>query len=149
MINQMKMKTNNGLSYTRIAMIAVATELILIAIQFMYFRIFKTSHPDSELGFTTEYMKYRGFYIFQIAGFFIYAFLVYMIAEIHYDKIVNKIITLIVAGGIVEVTFYVLVSGAYEGAFLYSILDKIIAAAFGVILNAYTTNKVKKYGSYF
>jgi len=142
------MKTKKELTYTQIALIAVFTELTLIAIQFIYFKIYVSNNPETEMGFTTDYMKYRGFYIFQIVGFFIYTFLVYMIAEIHSEKIVNRIVTLIIAGGIVEVSFYVLLSGDYEGAFLYSILDKIIAAAFGVILNSYTTKKVKRPGAY-
>lgn len=143
------MNVKSGLTYTQIALIAVFTELILIAIQFIYFKIFASINPEIEMGFTTDYMKYRGFYIFQIIGFFIYTFLVYRIVEKHNDKIFNRILTLIIAGGIVETSFYVLISGAYEGAFVYSILDKIIAAAFGVILSAYTTKNSKKYGSYF
>jgi len=143
------MKTKNGLTYAQIALIAVFTELALIAIQFIYFKIYVSNNPETGMGFTTDYMKYRGFYIFQIIGFFIYTFLVYMIVEKHSNKIFNRILTLLVAGAIVEISFYILISGNYEGAFLYSVLDKIIAATFGVILNSYTSKNSKKYGAYF
>ena len=143
------MKAKQGFTYTQIALMAAATELALIAIQFIYFRVFKSNNPDIDLGFTTEYMKYRGFYIFQIIGFFIYTLLVYFIVEVHADRIFNRILTLIIAGGIIEVSFYLLISGNYEAAFTFSILDKIVATAFGIILNTYTTKNIKKHGSYF
>ena len=143
------MKTKNGLTYAQVAFIAFLAELTLVALQFVYLKIYVNINPEAESGFTATYIKTRGFYIFQIIGFFLYTFIVYVIIGNISEKIINKILTLVVVGGILEISFYILIQADYEGAFIYSTLDKVIAAAFGLILFNYTTKKVKKPDSYF
>jgi len=142
------MKNTNGLSYIQIVSIAMMTEFTLIAIQFVYLRIVASGNEGFEPAFTSEYMKTKGFYIFQIIGFFLYTFVVWVAVGKMEKKIFNKILLLVIAGGIVEFSFYIIMRADYEGAFLYSILDKVIAAAFGLILYNYTTKKEKRPGSY-
>jgi hypothetical protein len=143
------MKNQNGLTYTQIVLVALLTEFTLIAIQFVYLKIYASTNEGAELAFTSEYMKTTGFYIFQIIGFFLYTFVTYTIVGKTTKKIFNKLGALVIAGGIVELSFYLIMRADYEGVFLYSILDKIIAAAFGLILFNYTTKKVKGHDSYF
>lgn len=142
------MKARNGFAYFHVVLIAAIAEFILIAVQFIYLK-FYISNSDPEFAFTTEYMKSRGFYIFQIVGFFLYTTIVYFIIGKLYEKVFNKLLLLVAAGGIIELTFYIVMQAGYEGAFLYSILDKIIAAAFGTILFNYTTDRKKRPKSYF
>jgi len=142
------MKTKNGLTYIQVAVIALVTELTLIAIQLVYLKIYTKANPGAEVDFSSDYMKTRGFYIFQIIGFFLYTFVVYITVGKIASKIFNKLLVLIITGAIVELSFYIIMKADYEGAFLYSILDKVIAASFGLILYNYTTKKVKKPDSY-
>ena len=142
------MKTMNGLSYGQIALIGLGTELTLILVQLIYFSLYARANLNGVMEITSDYMKSRGFYIFQITGFFLFTAVVYVILGKITDKIINKVLLLIVVGGITELTFYLVMRASYEGAFLFSILDKVIAVFFGLIVYNYTTKKVKKPGSY-
>jgi hypothetical protein len=142
------MKTKNGLSYRQIALIGLGTELTLIIVQLIYLSLYARDNANGVMDLSSEYMKTRGFYIFQIIGFFLYTTVVYVILRKITDKILNKVLLLIVIGGITELTFYLVMRASYEGAFLYSILDKVIAVFFALILYNYTTKKVKRPDSY-
>lgn len=142
------MKKNNGLNYGQVAIIAVAAELVLIVIQFAYLKIDAAANSDADAAFSSEYMKTRGFYIFQVIGFFIYTALSYLAVRNITSKLINKLLVLVLTGGVAELSFYLIISAGYEGAFLYSILDKSIAAVFGLILYNYTSKEVKKPDAY-
>ncbi|WP_262896722.1 hypothetical protein [Fulvivirga marina] len=42
------------------------------------------------------------------------------------------------AGGIVELSFYLLIPAEYEAAYLFSILDKLMAAVFAAVIYNYS-----------
>lgn len=100
-------------------------------------------NPGENLAFDTDFMRYRGFYVFQIIGFFVYSFTVYMIINRYHIRLLNYILASLIAGGIMELSFYPMIQADYEGAFVYSILDKFIAAVFGAVLYFYGSGKVK------
>ena len=60
----------------------------------------------------------------------------------------KKVLILIGSGILLELSFYLIMQASFEGAFLYSILDKVVAAAFALILYNYTTPEVKTLESY-
>jgi hypothetical protein len=137
----MKAKTN--FTYKQAILLGVLTELVLIAIQFIYIKIYVSMNPGENLAFDTDFMRYRGFYVFQIIGFFVYTFTVYMIINRYHIRLLNYILAYLIAGGIMELSFYLMIQADYEGAFVYSILDKFIAAVFGAVLYFYGSGKVK------
>lgn len=143
-----RMKNKSGLNYRQMILIALLTELMLIVIQVVYLKIYTIRNEGAEFAFTSEYMQTNGFYIFQIVGFFLYTVVVYSIAGKISTEVLKKLLTMVVAGGIIEVSFYLIMQANYQGAFLYSVLDKVIAAVFGFILFNYTTSKVKQPDSY-
>lgn len=134
----------NGLTYVQIISIALLAELTLMVLQLIYFKIYAGDNAGSGWNFTSDYMKTRGFYIFQIIGFFLYTFVSYVAAGRMHEKIIKKAIVLLVTGGIIELSFYLVMQADYEGAFLFSILDKVIAVTFGLILYNYTAKKVNQ-----
>jgi len=91
--------------------------------------------------FNADYMMTRGFYIFQIIGFFAYAVMVYMLINRYRISSLKVIWVFLVAGAIMELSFYLIIQADYQGAFLFSILDKSVAATFGGIVYFYTTGK--------
>ena len=103
------MKPKKGLSYFQIILIALLTEMTLIIIQFVYMNVFAGTEPGSELAFTTEYMMTTGFFIFQIIGFILYTLVVYLLSIRLQEKILNKILVLVITGGIVELSFYLII----------------------------------------
>ncbi len=135
------MKSKSDLSYKQAILFGLATELTLIAIQFIYMKIYVSNNPGTDFAFTNDYMKFRGFYIFQIIGFFVYTFTVYLLFSKFQIATLTKILTYILTGAVIELSFYLFMQTGYEGAFLYSILDKFVAAVFGSILFYYTTGK--------
>jgi hypothetical protein len=137
------MKTKSDFTYKQAILLGVLTELILIAIQFIYIKIYVSLNPGENLAFDTDYMRYRGFYVFQIIGFFVYTFTVYMIINRYHIRLLNYILAYLITGGIVELSFYLMIQADYEGAFIYSVLDKFIAAVFGAVLFFYGSGKVK------
>jgi len=141
------MKTKADLSYRQAILLGVATELTLIAIQFIYMKIYVSNNPGTDFAFTNDYMKYRGFYIFQIIGFFVYTFTVYLLFSRFQITSITKILSYIITGAVIELSFYLFMQTGYEGAFLYSILDKFVAAVFGSILYYSTSGKSHNAGT--
>lgn len=135
------MKTKSDLSYKQAILLGVATELTLVAIQFVYMKIFVSNNPGTDFVFTNDYMKSRGFYIFQVVGFFVYTATVYLLFNKFQITSITKILAYILTGAVIELSFYLFMQTGYEGAFLYSILDKFIAAVFGSILYYSTSGK--------
>lgn len=135
------MKTMQELTYKRAIILGIITELFLVLIQFIYLKISAANNPEAPATFTSEYMMTRGFYVFQIIGFFVYIISVYLINMKYQVKALNFLLAYVVTGGIMELLFYLVIQADYQGAFLYSILDKFVAAVFGAILYYYTTGK--------
>jgi hypothetical protein len=137
------MRNNNDLTYKQMFLYGLLVEGMVVAIQFIYLNIFESNNPDVASGFTTDYMKARGFFIFQVLGFFIYATAVFLLLKKLQGNYLFKILTFLIAGALVELSFYLLIQANYEGLFLYSILDKVVGAALGAIFYYYThANKI-------
>lgn len=133
------MKTKSEFTYTKAIAYGVLTELVLVLIQFMYLKNYANNNPEAEFVFTSDFMINRGFYVFQIIGFFVYTILVFVLIRKIKVNTFNKILTLIVAGAVVELTFYAIVPADYQIAFFYSVLDKFIASVFGAIVYFYSS----------
>ena len=134
------MKTKSEFTYTKAIAYGVLTELVLVLIQFMYLKNYANNNPEAEFVFTSDFMINRGFYVFQIIGFFVYTILVFVLIRKIKVNTFNKILTLIVAGAVVELTFYAIVPADYQIAFFYSVLDKFIASVFGAIVYFYSSD---------
>jgi hypothetical protein len=139
------MKTKKELTYTTAVIYGIATELLLVIGQYIFLAINHQLNPDIPLKFSTEYMMSRGFYVFQILGVFLYTFIVYMIASRYTIRSVTFVLAFLIAAAFVELTFYLSIPGTYQGAYLFSILDKVVAAIFGVILY-YSVGKSEEVG---
>lgn len=124
------------ISYKQIILLGIVTELMLIFVQFGYLKF--NSAAGTSIIFSTEYMQNTGFYIFQIIGFFVYALLVYMLLNKFHISSFYKILFFIIAGGIIELSFYLFIPAEYESAYLFSILDKFIAAVFAAVVYNYS-----------
>jgi len=135
------MRTNNDLGYKQMFLYGLFTEVMVIAIQFIYLSIYENNNPEAASGFTTDYIKTRGFVIFQVLGFFIYATAVFMLLNKMQGNYLRKILIFLIACALVELTFYLLIKANFEGAFLYSILDKFVGAALAAIFYHYTHSK--------
>ena len=131
------MKTNKEFKYYQLVLFAVVAEITLIALQYLILFL----DPQAGLGFTTEYIKTKGFYLFQILGFFTYAGIGFYVIRRVRSNIIPKLVILVLSGGIIEISFYILSQATYEGAFLFSVLDKFVGTTFGVIVYMYTTRK--------
>ena len=123
------MKTS--FSPVKVISYALFVEVGLLVIQFLYMRIF---HPDVEWVATDAYMQNAGFFIFQILGFFIFILLARFIFQNSGNYLFRNAVLLFLSGVIVEVGFYLAIQAEYQGAFLYSVMDKIVAIAFGLII---------------
>lgn len=133
------MKKNIEFTYNKAIALGIITELFLFAVQFVYLKIYSGMNPEAPTTFNTEYMMTRGFYIFQIIGFFVYVVTVYLINSRYTVKALGVLLAYVITGGIMELMFYLIIQAGYQGAFLYSILDKFIAAVFGAIVYYYTS----------
>jgi len=127
------MKTKKDFTYGRAIVYGVAAELLLVVVQYILLAIYHSKNPESTFSFNTEYMMSRGFYIFLIPGFIVYATMVYLIMRNYTIASVGYLFALLLAAAAVEVTFYLSIAASYQGAFLYSILDKVIGSALGAI----------------
>jgi len=127
------MKTKKDFSYGRAVIYGVATELVLVGVQYMLLAIYHSKNPESAFSFSTEYMMSRGFYIFLIPGFILYATMVFLIMRNFTITSVTYLLVYLLAAAVVEVAFYLSITASYQGVFLYSILDKVIGSALGVI----------------
>jgi hypothetical protein len=127
------MKTKKDFTYSRAIAYGVATELFLVVVQYILLAMYHRNNPGSSFTFSTEYMMSRGFYIFLIPGLIVYATVVFMIMRNYTLSSVAYLFAFLLAAAAVEVTFYLSISADYQGAFLYSILDKVIGSALGAI----------------
>jgi hypothetical protein len=127
------MKTKKDFTYGRALMYGVATELVLVVVQYILLAIYHSKNPETAFSFSTEYMMSRGFYIFLIPGFIMYATMVFLIMRNFTITSVSYLFAFLLAAAVVEVAFYLSIAASYQGAFLYSILDKVIGSALGVI----------------
>lgn len=133
------MKTVREFGYSQIIMMGFLTELVLILLQFIYVRLIMHAEVAA---FTTEYMKSTGFYVFQVIGFFLYLGAIsLLLRKVHVNKF-YKVLLFLIAGGVIELAFYLLIPANYEAAYLYSIFDKFIAAAFATFIYNFSTHKV-------
>jgi len=127
------MKTKKDFTYGRALIYGVATELVLVGVQYMLLAIYHSKNPESAFSFSTEYMMSRGFYIFLIPGFIMYATMVFLIMRNFTITSATYLFVYLLAAAVVEVAFYLSITASYQGVFLYSILDKVIGSALGVI----------------
>jgi hypothetical protein len=124
----------NTISQLRLIVYGLLTELFLVAVQLIYLNIYVSNNTGFEFTVSADYMMSRGFFIFQVIGFFVYFIAVYWLLTQLRERIVSKIITYVLAGSVVELSFYLFVTEGFQGAFLYSILDKYIAAVCAAIV---------------
>ncbi|MGE0771969.1 MAG: hypothetical protein AB7K37_09685 [Cyclobacteriaceae bacterium] len=129
---------NKGVGFPRVIFYGILTELSLIIVQVFYLQIYTYMNPGAPLAFTTDYMITQGFYVFQIVGFVVYVIVAFLIRGKIADNLIGKMIAFLAAAAVAEVAFYLFIQASYQGAFIYSILDKFMAAVFGLILYYYT-----------
>lgn len=146
--NRSAMKATKELSYGQAVEIGVVLGVTLILLQLVNLMVYVQTTPGAEIVFSSAYMKSGGFYVFQILGYFLYATVIYISLKKIRSKMFKKVLILIGSGILLELSFYLIMQASFEGAFLYSILDKVVAAAFALILYNYTTPEVKTLESY-
>lgn len=112
----------------------IVMEIILILIQFIFLIFYTLAHPGTDFAFTSEFMTSRGFYIFLILGFFLYCFVTFYLIKYYQVKNILSILIFITTGGLIEVLFYIFTRADYQIAYIFSVMDKFIAALFGIIL---------------
>ena len=117
-------------SVQKVISYAILVEIGLLVIQFLYMRVF---HPGIEWVATDAYMQNAGFFIFQVIGFFAFILLARFVFLNSRENVFRNAVLLFLSGMIVEVGFYLIAQATYQGAFLYSVMDKIVAIAFGLI----------------
>jgi hypothetical protein len=106
--------------------------------------IYETSNPGANLSFDVSYMEHVGFFIFQIVGFFVFIIIALYIFRRSLEDKYKKVLIFLIAGGIIELAFFLIVT-EFEPAFLYSILDKVVAIAFaGIMYWASHPKKISK-----
>ncbi|MEJ2005637.1 MAG: hypothetical protein P8X57_11880 [Cyclobacteriaceae bacterium] len=118
--------------------IAVLIEAVLILLQFIVLRM--STESGQTPAFDSDYIQSRGFFIFQIIGFFAYAIAAFYLCRRHAGNVFQKLLILVIAGGIIEVGFYIISQAHYEGAYLYSVTDKLIGSVIGWIVGKYSEN---------
>lgn len=126
--------TDQDRSLGQMILYGLLLELVLILVQFIYVELFVATSPAEEVAFTEQYMRQTGFIIFQVIGFFVYVLATYLLLQRLLHNKIGKIIVFLVAGALLELVFYLFMQASYSGAFLYSILDKLVAAAFGALI---------------
>jgi hypothetical protein len=83
-------------------------------------------------------MSSSGFYIFLITGFLLYSAVIFYIIKKFHSIYHDRIFILLIAGGIVEIFFYILIKADFEFAYVFSVLDKFIAGVFALIFYFYS-----------
>lgn len=126
-------KDKKEFTYSLAIVYGVVTELVLVLAQFVFLAFRKLMNQDMTITFSTEYMMSSGFFVFQILGIVVYAFVAYQIIHRYTISSLAFMLVFLVAGGAVELTFYLSIPATYQGAFLYSILDKTLGVAMGMI----------------
>ena len=128
------MKPPTILTYKKAIIYGLSMELILIGVQFIFLKINMASDSEATFAFTTEYMMNTGFFIFQILGFFLYTVVIFIITLKFHIRSLMSLLTIILTGGVIEQMFYLVAVIGYEAAFIYSVLDKFMAAGVAAIL---------------
>jgi hypothetical protein len=113
----------NLITIQKIILFALLVEAGIIIIQLAYMAIF---HPELGFAFNDYYM--------QNVGFFMYILLARYIITHSGNSVFRNAVILFLSGIVFEVGFYMIIQASYEGAFLFSILDKFVAIAFGLII---------------
>ena len=139
------MKTKKEITYGRAIAFGVATELFLVLVQYILLAVYRTNDPNIPFAFTNEYMMSRGFYIFLIPGFILYATVVFVIMQKFTIASPAYLLALLMAAAVIEIAFYLSIEADYKGPFVFSVLDKVIGAALGVI-GYYAISKSKELG---
>src|SRR5690606_2082662 len=132
--NAYAMKRTNEITYGQVVWTALLIELILAAAQFMYLTMYTRANPVVVVALPADYLRAAAFFVFQFTGILFYAFVVYLIAMMRPAKPLNKVLALVVIGGIIELSVYIMMQTAVGGAVIFSFLDKILAAALGLML---------------
>lgn len=127
------MKTKKNFTYGHAIGYGIATELVLVMVQYLLLTIYQGKNPTSAFSFSTEYMMSTGFYIFLIPGFILYATVVFLIMSKFTMASPVYLLVFLLTAAAIEVGFYLSIPANYQGAFVYSILDKVIGSALGVI----------------
>ncbi|MBI1769207.1 MAG: hypothetical protein HYR67_12625 [Bacteroidetes bacterium] len=127
------MKTKKNFTYGHAIGYGIAIELILVFVQYLLLTIYHSKNPASAFSFSTEYMMSSGFYIFLIPGFILYATVVFLIMNKFTMASPAYLFVFLLTAAAIELTFYLSITANYQGAFVYSILDKVIGTALGVI----------------
>ena len=122
-----------SLTFGRAIVFGMASELILFAVQYLLLFIYYNRHPGTAFSFTTEYMATRGFYAFLIPGFILFATIVFFIMRRYTVNSAAYLFVFLLTAAALEVGFYLSIAASYRGPFVYSILDKVIGTALGVI----------------
>ena len=118
------------LTTQKVILYALSLEVLLIVIQAASVWIKYGTNPR----FTDLFMQGTGFYIFQILGFFIFILLAQFVFKNSTESTLKNALLLFFTGAVVEVGFYLFIQADYQGAFLYSIMDRIVAISFGIII---------------
>lgn len=136
------MKTKSEITFGQVAWTALLIELILAAAQFLYLTLYSRANPAIEIALPADYLTTGAFYGFQIAGVLFYAFVVYIIAMMSPPKPMIKVLALVVIGGLIELSIYIMMQTALGGAVIFSFADKILAAALGLMLYNFNGDRV-------
>jgi hypothetical protein len=127
------MKTRKSFTYGLAIGYGIALELFLIAIQYVLLAIYHRNNPGTPFSFNTDYMMARGFYIFLVPGFIIAATLVFFLMQRYVFTSFVYLFVFLLTAAVIEVGFYLTIVADYQGAFAFSMLDKIIGTGLGVI----------------
>ena len=127
------MKTKKNFTYGHAVAFGIGLELVLVFIQYLLLVIYHRNNPGTAFSFSSEYMMSRGFYFFLVAGFIIYATVVFLLMQKYAISSFAYLFVFLLSTAAVEVTFYLSIAADYQGVFLYSILDKVIGTGLGVI----------------
>lgn len=127
------MKKMKELNYGRAIAFGIASELALLSAQYLLLIINHLGNVETPISFTTEYMMSSGFYIFLIPGFILFATVVFFIMRNYTIPSVAYLLVFLLVAAVIEVIFYLSITANYQGAFVYSILDKVLGTGLGVI----------------
>lgn len=139
-------KPKKEFTYSIAIAFGVVTELALIAVQFIFLTINSYLNPGSSISFSSKYMLSQGFFIFLITGIILYGIIVYQIVRRYSISSLAYMLVFLVAGGLIELAFYLSIQAAFQGAFFYSILDKVIGAFMGALVY-FTMGKRSEFSS--
>lgn len=126
-------KTKLELSYGRAIAFGIASEIALFVVQYILLAVYSYRHAGSSFSFSNEYMMSRGFYTFLVPGFILFATIIFFIMRRYTVPSAAYLFVFLLSAAALEVAFYMTMAADYRGPFVYSILDKVIGTALGVI----------------